>query len=104
MGAIGAWLSLDEGLSVSVCAAVTGMVLACLRIPGHRERKNTLPGLLVSLYVRAVDWGSGARFLGPPGTGTEGPAGTLTLPHGMAIFMGVCLGAMGVKIWMGQGV
>lgn len=103
MGAIGAWLSFDEGMIVFCCVAITGMVLAILRIAAHHERKSVLAGLLASLYLFVVAWSSGTspwRLLASTGEGeTQEQAGPLSLPYGAAIFIGVCISAAGVRIW-----
>jgi prepilin signal peptidase PulO-like enzyme (type II secretory pathway) len=107
MAGIGAWLSLDEGLIVLCCVATTGMVLALVSIAARGARKNPLSGMLTSLYLCAAAWSSGARGGGlltrnDPDR-TEEQAGRPTLPYGMAVFIGVCLGAVGVRLWIGQG-
>lgn len=108
MAGIGAWLSLDEGLVVLCCVATTGMVLAIFRIATRRERKNPLSGMLTSLYLFVAAWCSGARGWGLLARNDQGrtqeQAGRLSLPYGLAIFIGVCIGAVGVRIWIGQGV
>jgi Flp pilus assembly protein protease CpaA len=105
MAAIGAWLSLDEGLVVLCCVATAGMILALLTLAARRECQNLLGGLLTSLYLFAVAWGSGVRGGGLLARDDQGrtpePAGRLTLPYGMAIFIGVCIGALGVRLWIG---
>jgi Flp pilus assembly protein protease CpaA len=107
MAAIGAWLSVDEGLIVLCCVATTGMVLAILRIAASRARRNPLSGMLTSLYLFAVAWSSGVHGWGLLTRNEEGrtqeQAGPLSLPYGLAIFIGVCIGAVGVKLWIGQG-
>jgi prepilin signal peptidase PulO-like enzyme (type II secretory pathway) len=107
MAALGAWLSVDEGLIVLCCVATTGMVLAILRIAARGERKNPLSGMLASLYLCVAAWSSGAHGWGLVTRNdqdrTQEQTGRLTLPYGMAIFIGVCIGAVGVRIWIGQG-
>jgi len=102
MGAIGAWLSADEGLTVFCAVAGAGLVLALLRIAVHRDRKNVLSGLWASLYVLGIAYCTGTRGgdhvakTGEP----QGPrqTGQVTLPYGVAIFVGVCVAA-GVQLW-----
>jgi len=107
MAGIGAWLSLDEGLVVLCCVVTTGMVLALFRIAMRREWKNPLSGVWTSLYLCAAAWCSGACGRGLLTRNDQGrtqeQTGRLTLPYGMAIFIGVCIGAVGVKLWIGQG-
>ncbi len=100
MAAIGAWLSLDEGLVVLCCVATTGMILALLVLAARRERPNALGSLLTSLYLSAAAWGSGVHGGGLLARNDQEPAGRAALPYGLAIFIGVCLGAVGVKLWI----
>ncbi len=105
MAALGAWLSLEEGLVVLCCVATAGMILALLTLAARREWRNLLAGLLTSLYLFAAAWGSGARGWGVLLHNDQGPpqeqADRLALPYGMAIFIGVCFGAVGVRLWIG---
>jgi Flp pilus assembly protein protease CpaA len=102
MGAIGAWLSLDEGLTVFCCVAGAGLILALLRIAAQRAGKNTLSGILASLYVLGIACCTGTRGWRLITETSESPeqrhAGQLTLPYGVAIFVGVCAAA-GVHVW-----
>jgi prepilin peptidase CpaA len=101
MAAIGAWLSLPEGLVVLCCVATTGMILALLTMAGRRARQSPPWNLLTSLCLFAAAWGSGARGGAFLPRDDQEQAGRLTLPYGMAIFIGVCAGAVGVKLWIG---
>jgi Flp pilus assembly protein protease CpaA len=105
MAALGAWLSLDEGLVVLCCVATTGMILALLAMAARREHQSPLWTSLTSLCLFAAVWGSGARTGGLLACDDQGrtpePANRLTLPYGMAIFIGVCIGALGVRLWIG---
>jgi Flp pilus assembly protein protease CpaA len=107
MAAIGAWLSFDEGLIVLCCVATTGMVLALLRIAASRKRQSPLSGMLTSLYLCAAAWSSVVHGWGLLTHNEEGrtqeQTGRLSLPYGLAIFIGVCIGAVGVRLWIGQG-
>jgi Flp pilus assembly protein protease CpaA len=104
MGAIGAWLSFEDGVAVFCCVAVTGMVLALLRIATHHERKNALSGLVASLYLLAIAWSTGPRGWRLLASNEQDPspprAGQVTLPYGVAIFIGVCLAAVGARTWI----
>jgi hypothetical protein len=105
MAAIGAWLSLDEGLIVLCCVATAGMILALLTMAARRERRSPPGGLLTSLCLFGAAWGDAARGAGclprHGQDGARGQTGRLTLPYGTAIFIGVCAGAVGVKLWIG---
>ncbi len=103
MAGLGAWLSLCEGVIVFCCVALTGMLLAILKIAAHRERKNILSGLVGSSYVLAATWAGGAhgrKLLACIGGGqAQEHAGQVSLPYGVVIFLGVCSAAVGVRIW-----
>ncbi len=107
MGAIGAWLSLDEGLIVLCCVATTGMILAILRIAVSRPCRNPLSSVWTSLYLYTAALSSGVHGWGLLTRNDQGrvqeQTGRLTLPYGMAIFIGVCISAVGVRTWIGQG-
>ena len=70
-----------------------------------RAHQNPLWGLLTWLCLVAAAWSSGTHGWGLLARNDQGrtleQAGRLTLPYGMAIFIGVCVGAAGVKLWIG---
>ena len=100
MGALGAWLALRAGAVVLVAVAVTGGVLAMLRILAHRDRMRLLARLGTLLYVLMVGLYGGRRGLAPLMTGRdeseELKASGVTMPYGPAIFIGVCIAAIWV--------
>jgi len=103
MGAVGAWLGLQPGLIVLVSVGAAGAVFALARMLAHGRRRMLLGNMWASLYVHMV-----ALCGGPAGGGsvkdvpdepraaqaTEG-----TVPYGVPIFLGVCLGAILVHVW-----
>lgn len=106
MAAIGAWLTLSEGVVVFCCVAVTGMVLAFLRLAVHQHHKNALINVLASLYVLAIAWSTGPRgwklLANASPEQTQEAVCQVSLPYGLVIFIGVCMGAVGVRIWARQ--
>jgi len=104
MGAIGAWLPWREGLVVLCCVAITGMVLALLRIAASANRKNFLLNTVASLYVMLVICCSGPGAWKSLDAGKsvapDQQAGQISLPYGVAIFLGVCCAAVGVRLWL----
>ena len=103
MAGIGTWLTLREAVIVFCCVALAGMVLAIVRIAAQGERKNTLSGMLASLYVLAVACGGGMGgrklWVARDEDGPEGRAKALHLPYGIVIFTGVGIAAVGAAIW-----
>jgi Flp pilus assembly protein protease CpaA len=95
MGAIGAWLGLKWGLLALVCVAITGALLAVSRVMAHRERKTVVGALIASIYVYVVAFSSGPagwRLLKAPSENpSAAPTQQLTIPYGVAIFVGVCV-------------
>jgi len=105
MGGLGAWLGLRQGLIVFVSVAITGMVLAVLRVLAHGQRRVAGVGSLTALYVQVVEFCLRLKGLRRPEQEKDAPAshktGSLTLPYGIAIFIGVCVGGLGNLIWNG---
>lgn len=105
MGAIGTWLGLRQGLIALACVALTGGILALARMIAHRERRSLLSDAVALLYVHMIAVGSGSRGWQLLRTniseGKETDAGLrhVTIPYGMAIFLGVCVAAVVVQVW-----
>jgi prepilin peptidase CpaA len=104
MGAIGAWLGIREGVVVLCCVTLAGAVLAVLRVIAHAQRTVIFRNLAVSLYVfmGALAAGRGGWHLLKDNSQSSANEkdGEVTLPYGTAIFLGVCLGAIVVHIWL----
>jgi Flp pilus assembly protein protease CpaA len=104
MGAIGAWLGIEQALIVAICVACTGGVLALFKIALHRRRWAIFRNLGLSLYVYLVSCAGGAGGWNVLKTSPEEQrhetSGQVTIPYGLAIFLGVCLGAMVVYLWI----
>ena len=75
-----------------------------LRILASRRRVAVLRELTASLYVYMLAAASGRRgwdlVKAAPQEQSGGEACQLTIPYGVAIFIGVCLGATTVHLWM----
>ena len=105
MGALGAWLGLKYGLVVLVSVAITGMVLAVLKVLAHSRRRMVVTDALASLYVLMVELCTRCRGLPQrkhdnqerPSPATD----AVTIPYGIAICIGVCIGGVGLWIWNG---
>lgn len=98
MGAIGAWLGLMNGLIALACIAIAGIVLAVsLAIMRKRTREVTMnvAGMTQGLFLASL---TRTRLLGSLGPGTSAEP-MLTMPYGLAIFIGTGIAAIGVLIW-----
>jgi Flp pilus assembly protein protease CpaA len=102
MGAIGAWLGTRNGLTVLLCVAGMGGLLAFLRIVLHHGRRTLLRNLGISLYIYLTAFASGGGSWNllkvSPEERSYEEANAVTIPYGAAIFVGVCIAA-GVQIW-----
>jgi len=107
MGALGVWLGLKAGIVVLGAVAATGALLGLLRILAARERGTALSRLYAWLYVAAVAASGGRRGWAllksePAEEKEERNEGLrLTIPYGLAIFIGACIGAWVVHSWIG---
>jgi prepilin peptidase CpaA len=103
MGMVGAWLGLEAGLVVLACVAAAGIVLAIVRMLAHRQRRTLFRNMWATLYVFVVAVCSGPRgwrlLRGDPREDATGQALQATIPYGVPIFIGVCLGAGVVRLW-----
>jgi Flp pilus assembly protein protease CpaA len=102
MGALGAWLGLRHGVVVLVSVAITGMILAVLKILAHSRRRTVVTDALASLYVLMVELCSRYGGLSPSKHDGERPTRTsdaVTIPYGIAICIGVCISGVGLWIW-----
>jgi Flp pilus assembly protein protease CpaA len=104
IGAIGAWLGLKEGLIVLSSVCIVGAILALLRIVVHAERWTVFCSLMTSLYVHLIALAGGRpgwRLLKmEPQEEAREYSQQITIPYGVAIFLGVCLGAVVVQLWI----
>ena len=104
MGAIGAWLGIQQGVISLCCVALVGGALALAKVAAHAERKWIFRNLVTSAYVfmAALAGGrEGWRLLKNDSPQSQRQTGQeLTLPYGTAIFLGVCLSAATVHLWI----
>jgi Flp pilus assembly protein protease CpaA len=103
MGAVGAWLGVQPGLIVLVCVGAAGAVFALARMLAH-GRRRMLGNLWASLYVFMVALCGGhggwrpVKDVADQAPATQANEGTV--PYGVPIFLGVCMGAILVHIWI----
>lgn len=100
MAAIGAWLGMAQGMIVLFAVALSGFLLA-LVVAVVRRRFRSVVGSVAGTALRALySMLSGAGLDGArTGRGPAHPA--LTVPYGLAIFIGVCSAAGGMMLWPG---
>ncbi len=102
MGAIGAWLGLREGIIALCCVCIVGGVVAVLRMLCHDERRVILRNVTTSLYVSAAVLAGGRKTWSLLTADRQEQAGgqseEVTIPYGIAIFLGVCLAAFMVHL------
>ena len=86
------------------CVAVAGALLAMVRMLAHSQRRTLFQNLWASIYIFVV-----AVCCGPTGwkllkgerpEGSPGQAPQVTVPYGVPIFIGVCMGAVVVHVWI----
>jgi Flp pilus assembly protein protease CpaA len=103
MGAVGAWLGVQPGLIVLVCVGAAGAVFAMARMLAHRQRRTLFGNMWASLYVFMATLCGGPGGWRPrkdvPDEATAGQAIQVTVPYGVPIFIGVCMGAILVHVW-----
>lgn len=102
MGALGAWLGLRDGAVVLVSVAITGMILAVLRVLAHSRRRMVVTDALASLYVLIVELCSRCAGVSPRKHDKQRPTqanDAVTIPYGIAICIGVCISGVGLWIW-----
>ncbi|RPJ23682.1 MAG: prepilin peptidase [Planctomycetaceae bacterium] len=102
MGAIGAWLGLREGIIALCCVCIVGGLVAVLRVLCHDERRVILRNVTTSLYVSAAVLAGGRKtwnlLTADRQEQVGGQSEEVTIPYGIAIFLGVCLTAFMVHL------
>lgn len=105
MGAIGAWLGVPAGVVVLVAVALTGGALGLLNLAAQRQLLPGLRRIGASFYVMLIVLCSGRKgweLVKPdPDERAKVADQRLTMPYGLAIFIGVCVGAYLVHSWNG---
>ncbi len=99
MGALGTWLGMINGLVVLTSVAVAGVAMAVVVALGQRRLRPVLGNIVLTAagLVTRITGGRVGRELAvyrPQET-----AEAEKMPYGPAIFIGVCLAALGVAIW-----
>jgi prepilin peptidase CpaA len=98
MGAIGVWLGPANGLAALLGVSLAGVVLGLVFLIRRRGLSSAWSALVVGLgeLLQRFWGGSGSR----PKQGAIIKSEPLAkMPYGLAIWSGVCLAAVGVKLW-----
>lgn len=99
MGAIGAWLSIREGLIVLVCVIVAGGVLAVAKAISRKRLKYALTSVFITgfAFITSLVSGRASRVAEERVEGET--TGELDIPYGVAVFAGVFIAAGIVRFW-----
>ncbi|UCG59706.1 MAG: prepilin peptidase [Phycisphaerales bacterium] len=102
MGSLGAWLGLAQGFVVLCCVAAAGCLLAVFKAIASGRFGAVVRNVSVWTYSFMVALISGPKgyclVKDTPEEIVEGRS-SATVPYGVAIFAGVCVGAIGVWLW-----
>lgn len=106
MGGIGAWLGLQAGIVALVAVAVTGAVFGLVDIALKRRLRPAFARIGSAFYVMGLALCSGRKGWelikpDPDAENTEAGDERLKMPYGPAIFVGVCIAALWVRVWNG---
>jgi len=98
MGSIGAWLGFRQGLTVFVCVAIAGGIMAVAKAIAQKRLKFLLTSVFVSFYGLILYLITHRTMkLADEQTDIK-QSGELDIPYGVAIFAGVCAG--GGIVWL----
>ena len=98
MGAIGAWLGLRQALTVLICVATAGGILALARAILKKRLRFVLTSVFVSCYAFIVSLAGGKRLRPASNNSDSEQYDGLNIPYGVAIFAGVCAAA--AVVWL----
>jgi prepilin peptidase CpaA len=96
MAAIGSWLGLVNGMVVLLAVALFGVLLAVV-VTVARRRTAEVGNALVAMGLQLVLHGPGV--IRPRDEAAPLPGSGVTVPYGVAIFLGSCTAAAGVFLW-----
>lgn len=101
MGALGAWLGMLNAMAVLVCVAGAGLLLALLMASYQRRLQRVLVAVGLTLAGLAMKFAGGRAVRQLAVFRPREVDDSQKMPYGPAIFVGVCLAALGVAIWNG---
>ena len=98
MGAIGAWLGLTQSVIVLLCVVTAGIVQALAKAISQRRLKYVLTSVFVSIYSFLLSLRSYKTTRPTINLTDSKQPEDLDVPYGVAIFAGVCAGAVVVLV------
>lgn len=99
MGAIGAWISLRQGVIVLFCVVVSGIILALAKALMKGRFRLVLANIYASVYTfMCFVLSHKTRQYIANQNGTIGTK-DMTIPYGVAIFAGVCVAGGLILLW-----
>ena len=98
MGAIGTWLGLEQGIVVLCSVMAAGLVLALATAVAKRRLKIVMANIFFMVYGFLLAFFIEKRILPRAAEQVLYNGEALTIPYGVAIFAGVCIG--GIIIWL----
>ena len=99
MGAIGAWLGLAQGITVLLCVATAGCVLAIAKALAKKRLRSVLTSIFLSFYSFMLFLLGYRTMQHTTDRDDVDQRYDLTIPYGVAIFAGVCVAGGIVLIW-----
>jgi prepilin peptidase CpaA len=99
MGAIGAWLGLTQGITVLCCVTAAGLILAMGKAVAKKRVKSVVTNIYTSVYSFLALLACKRRMQSTAGQFEGQQPHGLTIPYGIAIFAGVCVGGVIVWLW-----
>jgi prepilin peptidase CpaA len=98
MAAVGAWLGVINGLIALVCVAAAGVIMAVILAAAQKRLRQVLSSTVTAATGAWVQLLAGGR-LADTSIGIPAPGRMQRMPYGPAIFLGVCVAAIGTYLW-----
>jgi len=98
MGALGFWLGVFNGVAALAAVALAGVVMA-VGVAVFQRRLGTVLGTMWTMTSCVCAGVLLRRGRGAIAAAMPRPEETSTMPYGPAVFLGVCLAALGVYLW-----
>ncbi len=98
MGAIGTWLGLQQGFVVLCAVLASGLVLSLATAVAKRRFKIVMANVFFMVYGFLLAFFTEKKIRISAAEPDRDKTDILTVPYGVAIFAGVCIG--GIIIWL----
>ena len=98
MGALGTWLGLHDSVVVLLAVCICGVIIGVIFSLTKKKLLQVVHNLLLIIYGFLFNMASRAGWRGA-GAILKGPSNMETIPYGVAIFLGVCAGAVEAILW-----